>query len=121
MGKNKVLPWFFGFFGLYFIVRYIRANWLDAPSFIRYYFTDLLFVPTMCLFALFFVRLLKRDQKLTISLPLIFVQILLVSLYFEWYLPNYRSHIHPYTSDAWDVLMYVLGGLIFWRLQKKFL
>ncbi|MGJ8661622.1 MAG: hypothetical protein ACSHXL_06265 [Bacteroidota bacterium] len=118
MVKNKVLGWFMGFFGLYFIVRYIRANWLEAPSFIQYYFTDLLFVPTMCLFALFFVRLLKRDQTLKISPALILIQVVLVSVYFEWYLPNYQNHVHPYTSDTLDIVMYIIGGIIFWRLQK---
>jgi hypothetical protein len=120
MGKYKLTFWFFGFYGFYFLVRFIRTNWVDAPLFIKYYLTDLLFVPTMCLFALIIIRFLKRDNTITISPALIFTQIVLVSIYFEWYLPKYKSHIHPYTSDLWDVLMYILGGFLFWRLQKKF-
>lgn len=120
MGKNKLTIWFIGFFTFYVLVRFVRTNWIDAPLFIKYYLTDLLFVPTMCLFALIIIRFIKRDKTITISLGLIFTQVALVSIYFEWYLPKFQSHVHPYTSDLWDVLLYVLGGFLFWKLQKKF-
>lgn len=120
MGKNKLTIWFIGFFAFYFLVRYVRTHWIDAPNFVKYYLTDLLFVPTMCLFALLLLRLIKRDKTISISFGLIFTQVALVSIYFEWYLPTYKRHIHPYTSDLWDVAMYILGGILFWVLQKRF-
>ena len=67
----------------------------------------------MSLFALIFVRLLKRDAKIKISPLLIFIQVVLVSLYFEVYLPKITS----YVSDPIDILMYVLGGFIFLLIQ----
>jgi hypothetical protein len=75
----------------------------------------------MCLFALIIIRLIKCDKTIVISTGMIFIQVLLVSVYFEWYLPKYKSHVHPYTSDLWDVVMYVLGGILFWGLQQRFL
>jgi hypothetical protein len=118
MANRRIIISFFSLFGLYFIARFLRQNWAEAPLFLRFYFTDLLFVPTMCWSALFVVRWVKRNNSITISPVLIFIQVILVSIYFEWYLPNYKSHLHPYTSDYWDVLMYGLGGLIFWWWQK---
>ena len=38
------------------------------------------------------------------------------SLYFEWYLPQTST---VYTADALDVLMYVLGALIFQRFINR--
>ncbi|MFT6923902.1 MAG: hypothetical protein ACJA1C_002922 [Crocinitomicaceae bacterium] len=97
----------------YFLVRYIRID-VDSPAhFVEFYLTDLLFVPAMSLFALIFVRLLKRDATIKISPLLIFIQVVLVSLYFEVYLPK----ITTYVSDPVDVLMYVLGGFIFLLIQ----
>lgn len=40
-----------------------------------------------------------------------------LSFYFEYYLPNYKSKPGWYTQDIWDVLMYVLGGLLFMIYQ----
>lgn len=120
MGKRKLIFWFLGFMTLYFITRYLRTEYPGLPSFFKYQFTDLLFVPTMCIFALMVVRWLKRDQTITISIGLVALQVILVSYYFEVYLPNYKSHIHPYTFDVWDMVMYVLGGFFFLLLQRKF-
>ena len=98
----------------YFLVRYIRID-VDSPaSFVEFYLTDLLFVLAMSLFALIFVRLLKRDATIKISPLLVFIQVALVSIYFEVYLPKITS----YVSDPIDVLMYVLGGFIFLLLQR---
>lgn len=103
----------------YFIVRFLRINSPELPTFIRFYLTDLLFIPTMGFFALIFVRILKRDVTIKITAPSLFIQVLLVSIYFEWYLPNYSSTSHWYTSDFIDVLMYVFGGFIFLWMQRK--
>jgi hypothetical protein len=120
MGKYKLTIWFISLFTFYFLVRFVRKNWLEAPAFIKYHLTDLIFVPTMCIFALIILRFVKRNNSISISSTLIFTQVAIVSIYFEWFLPKYRSHIHPYTSDIWDVFMYVLGGFIFLYLQRRF-
>ena len=42
--------------------------------------------------------------------------VLIYSVYFEWYLPL-RSTV--YTADVMDVLMYVLGALVFQRFINR--
>lgn len=100
-------------FGLYFLARFLRVAWSDAPNFIHYHFTDLLFVPLMGNIAWLSTRWVKRDPKLKIPVLYAYVLVVLSVVYFEWYLPNYKSHIHPYTSDPIDSLMYLIGGVVF--------
>lgn len=119
MGKFKPHIFFLGIMFAYLTVRYLRARVADIPDFVRFYLTDLLFVPAMCLFALVIIRFLKRDSKLKISFPLVFTQVGIVALFFEWYLPYHSSKQDWYTSDLMDVLMYGLGGLLFLLLQRK--
>lgn len=102
---------------IYFAIRYIRITFHDIPHFVRYYFTDLLFVPAMCLFALLVLRCLKRNRTLTIPWFAVLIQVVLVSLYFEWYLPMYPPKGHTHVADVFDCLMYVLGGIGFLILQ----
>lgn len=99
---------------VYFLVRW--ALIFGETGILRWYLTDLLFVPAMCTFALILVRLIKRDPTLTIPARNIFFQVFAVSVYFEWYLPNQNA---KYTSDPWDIVMYVLGGFLFLLVQKR--
>ncbi len=103
----------------YFAVRYVRSAYDLAPDFVRYYLTDLMFVPTMGIFALIVVRYLKRDSTIRIPAFVVFVQVVLVSMFFEWYLPNYSGKVGWYTADMVDVLMYFFGGFIFLFAQKR--
>lgn len=103
---------------IYFLIRWLRTV-VSLPDFFRFHFTDLLFVPAMALFALIILRYIRKDEKLTIPFWTIMLQVFLVSIYFEYYLPKYMRHVHPYTSDSLDVLMYFAGGTIFIFLQRK--
>jgi hypothetical protein len=51
--------------------------------------------------------------KETISPLLIFIQVVLIPLYFEVYFPKITS----YVSDPINILMHVLGGFIFLLIQ----
>ena len=76
----------------------------------------ILFVPTMCLFALILIRRLKNDASIQIPIISVVIQVIAVSVYFEWYLPSQNSQ---YTGDLLDVVMYVIGGMFFLFLQRK--
>jgi glycopeptide antibiotics resistance protein len=119
MPEKRSLLWFLILMALYAVTRIARDYVRDIPIFFRYHFTDLLFVPAMGCFALFFVRLIKKDATIQIPTLTVFFQVALISLYFEFYLPTYRSHVHPYTGDWTDVLMYFLGGVLFVFLQRR--
>jgi hypothetical protein len=98
----------------YFLVRW--ALIFGETGFLRWYLTDLIFVPAMCTFALIAVRRIKKDSTAIIPARNIYLQILLVALYFEWYLPDQDA---KYTSDPWDIVMYIIGGFIFIGIQKR--
>lgn len=100
--------------GMYFLIRWFYI--FGTTGILRWYLTDLLFVPTMCLFALILIRRLKNDAAIQIPIYSVVIQVIAVSVYFEWYLPSQNAQ---YTGDPLDVFMYVLGGIVFLFLQRK--
>lgn len=119
MVKYRVYTYFVVTMILYFIVRFVRIVFPDSPDFIRYYLTDILFVPAMALFALIFARFFKNDPALKISPLLLLFQTVVIAFYFEYYLPNYSVRAVEYTSDLLDVVMYFIGAGLFLLLQKR--
>lgn len=101
----------------YFFIRYLRSTAEQLPDFIRFHLTDLLFVPTMSIFALIILRFLRREPSLRIHWSSVTVQVILVCLYFEWYLPRNPPNGHKHTADIVDCIMYALGGIIFVFIQ----
>ena len=108
---------FAGIMLFYFLVRWYRP--MSESIFIKHYLTDLLFVPAMCLFALIFLRLIRRDNSLLIPISFVILQTIFVSIYFEWYLPTYHGRPGWYTADWLDILMYFLGAVLFTFIQRK--
>ena len=98
---------------VYFLIRYLRIIAPNLPDFLRFYFTDLLFVPAMSLFALIIIRFMKRDESITIHWLTVLIQVVVVSIYFEWYLPNHTTKDHIHVSDWLDCAMYATGGWAF--------
>jgi hypothetical protein len=74
------------------------------------YLDDLLCFPIGLTLGLAAYRIVWPNYRLTLwhIWPVVFIY----SVYFEWYLPQTSTN---YTSDLLDVLMYVLGALIFQR------
>lgn len=72
------------------------------------YLDDLLCFPFVLTLGLAMYRYFKPDYRLTGWH--IWLTVIIYSVYFEWYLPKTSA---VYTSDILDVLMYVLGALIF--------
>ena len=118
MAKFKPHFWFLGIMIVYFFIRYLRLNVEGLPAFIKFYATDVLFVPAMTCFALIFTRILKRNNKLLIPIYMIFIQTAVISVYFEWYLPTFKSKPGWYTSDWVDVIMYFLGAIAYIAIQQ---
>lgn len=105
---------------LYAIIRILRASF-ELPSFFAYYLTDVLFVPAMCLFALAVIRLIRPENAIVIPWYYVVLQTVLVSIYFEWYLPSMCTHEPCYVADRWDVLCYLAGACIYLVLQRHYL
>jgi hypothetical protein len=76
--------------------------------FVHSYLDDLLCFPIVLTLGLAAYRIVWLNYKLT-ALH-IWPVVLIYAIYFEWYLPQIST---VYTADAVDVVMYVLGALIF--------
>lgn len=113
--KLKIAP--VVLFLLYFLTVVLRS---ELPYFFRFHFTDLLFVPLQLIIALCGLRIIKQNKQLKIPVILILLVVLCDSVLFEWYLPNFSENVHLFTGDFSDVLMYVIGGLLFWGIQRGF-
>lgn len=103
---------------LYLSTRYLRLYVGGLPSFISFHFTDLLFIPMQLTVCLIVLRFLKRKSVLTIPVALVFINTILMSILFEWYLPVYNESIYQ-TTDITDVLMYFIGAFLFLFIQRR--
>ncbi|MDG1331587.1 MAG: hypothetical protein P8P74_04610 [Crocinitomicaceae bacterium] len=113
MAKYRAHIAFVFIMSTYFLIRYLRSTISELPDFIRFHLTDLLFVPAMSLFALIVIRYIRKDRAIKIHWFAVLVQVVLVSIYFEWYLPNNSPEGHIHISDLIDCLMYAVGGVVF--------
>jgi hypothetical protein len=112
---KKPIFWLLMIAMLYFVIK-ISKQFIVIPV-IHHYLTDLLFIPTQLLVCLIAVRLLKKNQSIIIPFWLIVINVLLMSLLFEWYEPIFKNNTKQ-TADGFDVVMYVLGGILYYLIQK---
>ena len=82
--------------------------------YVHSYLDDLVCFPIVLTLGLATYRLVQPNYKLTAWH--IWPVVVIYSVYFEWYLPQTSA---AYTSDIVDVLMYVLGALIFQRYINR--
>lgn len=115
MGKFYYHSWFGLLMALYVFARLIRWKYPDAFPLFSSYFTDVLFVPAMCCFALIFTRMIKRDPNLKVKWHIVVFVTVLISYYFEFYLPFQPANV--YISDSFDVVCYFIGAILFLILQ----
>jgi len=81
----------------------------ESAVFIHGYFNDLLAIPLIIAFTSLLLQLFYyQKSENIISLPKIIFTVLLVTVYFEWYLPDQST---SYTRDLWDIVCYIVGGI----------
>jgi hypothetical protein len=107
--------YFFGAVIMYALVQLLRSIDVIQGGLINSYATDLLCMPIVLSVSLYLVRKIKRDNKIVLTLPMILFMVGLWGFYFEWFLPS-RSPL--YTSDPVDIVMYLVGGISFYLVQK---
>lgn len=110
-------PIFLASISIYVLIRLLRKNNYPLPHWINGHLTDLICLPIVLLICLALVRMLKRDSAIEIKPWLIALICIEYALIFEWILPQ-KSPI--YIADWIDVVMYFLGGLIFFFIQPIF-
>ena len=102
----------------YFVHLALKFSQVPVPMFFSHYFADLLCMPLLLSVAVLVMRWVKADAGLHLSRAMILVATLYVSLVFECVLPLFFQR---YTADFWDVVMYGVGGGLFWVFQKRWL
>lgn len=111
-------PLLFLLLALYVVHLVLKFGRVPVPLFFSHYFADLLCMPLLLSCAALFMRWLKGDPGLYLSGAMILVASLYVSLAFECVLPLFFQR---YTADIWDVVMYGVGGGLFFVFQKRLL
>ena len=111
-------PYFIVLVILYFTVRLSRAYGIELPLFFKNHFTDLLCMPIVLTICLAFVRLIKKLPTYVLTPFMIISMTVFYAVLFEYLAPlNNPNQI----GDCIDVLMYALGGVSFWLIQRRFI
>lgn len=92
----------------------IQQFGVHLPLFINNYLNDILSIPIALCIILAIVRT-WRSNSYQLSIAMIAAVVLYFSVYFEYYLPQHNPR---YTADIFDIGCYVLGGGIFYFIQK---
>lgn len=88
---------------------------MSLPLLVNNYLNDLLCIPLVLGALIFIIRKIKHDPKFKLPLGFIFILSSYYAVYFEYYLPKINSR---YTSDWIDVVLYFLGGILFYFFQR---
>lgn len=92
---------------------YMQSEKLFLPWYINNYLNDLLCIPLVLGVLSAGLRCFK-DSTFKFPLSFIITLVLYYAVYFEYYLPQ----INPrYTGDCIDVLLYGLGGTVFYSYE----
>jgi hypothetical protein len=113
--KTLLNPWFIA--GCLIWVIVLTARKLGHPlSYINGYITDVFAIPVIANLGLWFQRvfIIKNNYYVLAPWHVIFIVLYLV-LVFEILLPLLSK---TYTPDWIDVLLYIIGGLFFYRVMN---
>jgi len=113
-------PIFIGLCIFYLINRFIEISF-DTDSFfhifLKNHLNDFLYMPIALTICLATVRWIKSLPNYLLNLGMITGMTVFSSVVFEYIGPSYFAHA---TGDWIDVVMYVLGGSVYYVLQKKY-
>ncbi|TYP96466.1 hypothetical protein C7447_10732 [Tenacibaculum adriaticum] len=108
----------------YFIFSFVTGTAIYLASFyhfhlpdiIRFYVNDFLIIPIVLTISLITMQKLRNDINYTIPLSVVLYLCAMYAVLFEYFLPKFHLR---YTADFIDVILYFLGGILFYYLQKK--
>jgi hypothetical protein len=110
-------PLLTGLTSLYFLHLILKFARVSVPGFFSQYFADLLCIPLLLSYALLGMRWYRAEPGMYLSVGMILAGVVYVGVVFEGLLPLYFQR---YTADSRDVLMYCIGGWVFWVFQHHF-
>jgi len=105
----------FLFFAFVFAANYLAQYFDVSNNFSRSYLDDLLALPVILYLTQLVLRMLYRFKDFKLDKTMIISGFLLVSITFEFVLPNYYN---CHTKDYYDILCYAFGAIIFYFLNK---
>jgi hypothetical protein len=108
---------FFPCFILYLLHLGLRYAHFALPTWLNSYWSDVLCLPIILTLSVWCVRRLQQKTTLLLEPKHIFVLWLYVSVVFEGILPMVAP---KFRSDPFDILMYAVGGYLFYRFQSRF-
>ncbi|WP_088323467.1 hypothetical protein [Polaribacter tangerinus] len=88
---------------------------LNLPNFLRFYLNDFLIIPVVLYSSLQVLKWSKNNKSYKISTFIIIYICTLYSILFEFVFPEF---LERYTKDYLDILLYYLGGAVFYKLQQ---
>lgn len=106
---NRLRPRAVLFPFLLFAVNQLFKKQLPNSIFLNHYLNDLVALPILLYLGMKLRNILIQNPKPLNSANIIFT-FAIVSLYFEFYLPQKSS---AYTADVWDIAMYGFGMFYF--------
>lgn len=105
----------FGFFVLAFCANWIlQRNGIHIPL-VHAYMDDLICIPVILFPFLFLYKMLVKNAILPLSY--IISACVIICVVFELVLPSMHAH---HTSDYVDMVLYAMGALLFYFMQKPF-
>ena len=114
---KKILTYYFIASVIIGSLIYIAQKLLiELPTFVNNYVNDFLIIPIVLTVSLFILQWSRSDKNYQIPLGVIFYICVLYSVLFEVIFPKYYTR---YTADMLDVILYFIGGFVFFVLQKK--
>jgi hypothetical protein len=92
-------------------------RWLDfpRPTWVQFYLDDLLCIPLVLTVTLYILRFFYGPQ-LRLSWYQVVFTVIYFSLAFEVFFPRFMPR---YTGDWVDVVLYAVGGVIFYRFLNR--
>ncbi|MCD8440570.1 hypothetical protein [Tenacibaculum finnmarkense] len=85
------------------------------PQIVQFYVNDFLIMPMVLTISLVVLRWSKNNKNYQIPLWIILYSCSFYAFLYEYILPKFYQR---YTADRIDVLLYFIGGFIFFILQK---
>lgn len=116
--KLLIKPYFIFLCLIYVVTRYFKLTDLELSIFIKNHLTDLLCMPIILTICLAFVRFIKRLPDYTLTPFMIISMTVFYAVLFEYISPINNPN---QTGDWIDVLMYVIGGFVYWVIQRRFI
>ena len=113
---KRVLPYYFVFsLAIGSLIYLAQKLAIELPVIVNNYVNDFLIIPIVLIVSLYVLRWSRNDANYQISIGAILYLCSFYAVIFEYVLPKF----HPrYTADIIDVVLYFMGGIIFYYLQK---